>query len=56
MGAVIGLYPAPAVGRYAAAGYQVSFALLLLIQAAALAWYGLAGRRYARAGSGAPSG
>jgi predicted MFS family arabinose efflux permease len=56
MGAVIGLFPAPAEGRYAPAGYQASFALLLLIQAAALAWYGIAGRRHARPGPGAPSG
>jgi predicted MFS family arabinose efflux permease len=43
IGAVIALYPVAAAGRYAPQGYQASFAILLAVQAACLAWYGLAG-------------
>jgi predicted MFS family arabinose efflux permease len=45
IGAVIALFPVTAVDRYAPQGYHASFAILLALQAACLAWYGLAGRR-----------
>ncbi len=41
IGAVIAGFPATAADRYAPQGYQTSFAILLALQAACLAWYGL---------------
>jgi predicted MFS family arabinose efflux permease len=41
IGAVIAGFPATAADRYAPDGYQASFAILLALQAACLAWYGL---------------
>jgi predicted MFS family arabinose efflux permease len=43
IGAVIALFPVVAADRYAPQGYQASFAILLALQAACLAWYWLAG-------------
>jgi predicted MFS family arabinose efflux permease len=43
IGAVIALFPVMAADRYAPQGYQASFAILLALQAACLAWYWLAG-------------
>lgn len=45
IGAVIALFPATAGERYAPQGYHASFAILLVLQAACLAWYFLAGHR-----------
>jgi predicted MFS family arabinose efflux permease len=45
IGGVIGCWPVGADGTYATAGYRTSFALMLALQALALAWFGLAGRR-----------
>jgi Na+/melibiose symporter-like transporter len=39
IGAVIAWFPAAAADRYSAQGYQTSFAVLLALQAACLAWY-----------------
>jgi len=39
IGAVIAWFPATVADRYAAQGYQTSFAILLALQAACLAWY-----------------
>ena len=39
IGAVIAWFPAAAADRYAPQGYQTSFAVLLALQAACLAWY-----------------
>jgi hypothetical protein len=47
-GAVIGLFPAPAGGGYSPDGYRASFALLLVLQGACLAWYFIAGRLFSR--------
>jgi predicted MFS family arabinose efflux permease len=44
IGAVIALFPGTAADRYPMQGYQASFAILLALQAACLAWYCLAGR------------
>jgi predicted MFS family arabinose efflux permease len=43
IGAVIARFPVTAAGHYAPQGYQASFAILLALQAACLAWYCLAG-------------
>lgn len=46
VGAVIGLYPAPAgAGGYAVEGYRASFAMLLAAQGVCLAWYAIGGLR-----------
>jgi MFS family permease len=45
IGAIIGLWPHLADGRFATAGYQTAFGLILLLQIVASAWYGLAGWR-----------
>lgn len=45
IGAVIARFPVSADERYAPQGYHASFAILLGLQAACLAWYGLGGRR-----------
>jgi predicted MFS family arabinose efflux permease len=42
IGAVIALFPVPAADRYSPQGYQASFGILLVLQAACLAWYCLA--------------
>jgi predicted MFS family arabinose efflux permease len=42
IGAVIAWFPGTTADRYAPQGYQASFLLLLVLQAACLAWYGLA--------------
>jgi hypothetical protein len=42
IGALIALFPVTAADRYPPQGYQASFAILLVLQAACLAWYGLA--------------
>jgi predicted MFS family arabinose efflux permease len=39
IGAVIAWFPSTAADRYAPQGYQTSFAILLALQAACLAWY-----------------
>lgn len=39
IGAVIAWFPPTSAGRYAPQGYQTSFAILLALQAACLAWY-----------------
>jgi hypothetical protein len=39
IGAVIARFPVTAAGHYAPQGYQTSFAILLALQAACLAWY-----------------
>lgn len=41
IGAVINLWPAAAEGAYAPAGYQAAFGMMLVLQAAALAWFAL---------------
>jgi predicted MFS family arabinose efflux permease len=41
IGAVINLWPPTAVGGYAPIGYQAAFAAILVLQAMAVAWYGL---------------
>jgi len=42
IGVVIALFPVTAADRYPPQGYQASFAILLVLQAVGLAWYGLA--------------
>jgi predicted MFS family arabinose efflux permease len=39
IGAVIALFPVTAADRYSPQGYHASFAILLILQAACLAWY-----------------
>jgi predicted MFS family arabinose efflux permease len=41
IGAVIALFPVSAAGHYSPEGYHASFAILLVLQAVCLAWYGL---------------
>ncbi len=45
IGVIIGLWPQLADGRFAPAGYQAGFGLVLLLQLTTCTWYGLAGRR-----------
>lgn len=47
VGVVLDFYPTETPGRYAPEGYQVAFALMLLAQGLALAWFGLFWRRIA---------
>ena len=44
MGAIIGHWPPPAPGEYAAAGYRTAFGLMLAVQVLSLGWF-LAFRR-----------
>jgi MFS family permease len=53
IGAVISWFPVSTADRYAPQGYQASFAILLVLQAACLAWYALAA--YPRPRSSAPT-
>jgi hypothetical protein len=48
IGAVIDLWPSTATG-YAVAGYRAGFGLMLGMQALALVWFALAGRRWRQA-------
>lgn len=45
IGGIVGWWPQPGQGQFAAAGLRAGFAFLLVCQAAALAWFVLAGRR-----------
>lgn len=51
IGAIIELWPVSPEGRYAPAGYQAAFALMLILQAAAFLWFLVAGRMVSRDGS-----
>ena len=48
IGAVINLWPAGPDGGYAADGYRSAFAIMLGLQAAALAWFWVRRRLYDR--------
>jgi hypothetical protein len=45
MGAMISLWPAGTLGRYAPAGFQAGFGLMLAMQVLAWLWFFVAGRR-----------
>ena len=48
VGLVVGLFPGEQPGRYAQAGYNTAFALLLMLQVMALTWFWLAPRKQRR--------